>query len=66
MRWVFTFGVGHGLAGHYVRSPEGMDFMQARMWMIEKFGTAWCAQYESPEEAGAEKYGLVEFMVKEG
>lgn len=61
--WLFTFGVGHvldgvSLMGRFVRIRG--TYSGARAQMLERFGRAWCGQYESDEEAGVAKYRLVE------
>lgn len=61
--WFFTFGSGHTYHGE----PLGRRFVRfhgtgldARAKMIAAFGLAWSHQYATAEEAGVEKFGLVE------
>jgi hypothetical protein len=69
MRYIFTFGFSHchpvtgeRLRDCYVQSPEGMDFHQARAWMIDHFGDYWSFQYEdtSSDDAGIQQFRLTE------
>lgn len=63
--WIFTFGGGHthpdtgeDLSLAYVRVPG--DYGTARAEMIRLFGPRWAFQYDSPEAAGADQYGMRE------
>ena len=63
--WIFTFGwgqthpdTGEPLKDCYVRIPG--TFEEARERMVARFGTKWAFQYESPEEAGADRFHLRE------
>lgn len=76
--WVFTFGSGHKLtitpaaggmpagAGvpldrFYVRVHG--TWMSARLRFAAVYGTAFASQYDSPEEANADLYGLTEITL---
>lgn len=58
--WYFTFGAGHDQAGRYVKLHG--TFADARLRMVELFGTRWSQQYPSAEEAGVAQFGLVELL----
>lgn len=45
--WIFTFGVGHRLGGHYVRIKG--DYGEARKKMCEVFGKNWAFQYSAED-----------------
>jgi hypothetical protein len=54
--WVFTFGVGHALAGHYVELRGSHD--EAREEMFRLFGPNWAFQYDNIKGAELiERYG---------
>ena len=53
----FTFGCGHPLRKYYV-VIKGEDETQCREVMVKQFGSCWCMQYDTPEAAGVERYGL--------
>ncbi|PZF98516.1 hypothetical protein [Micromonospora deserti] len=54
----FTFGAGQQFDGRYVRFRGTYD--SARAAMIARFGTAWCAQYDSLSPMRGFPVGLVE------
>lgn len=56
--WFFTFGCGQPNAGHYIIING--TFESARDEMIKRYGTCWCMQYASKEEAGVEKWHYIE------
>lgn len=45
--WIFTFGVGHKHAGHYVRIKG--TYEDARAEMMRRYGRAWAWQYSIKE-----------------
>lgn len=45
--WVFTFGFGQPLQGHFVRFSG--TYAEARDKMIKNFGTEWAFQYSQEE-----------------
>ena len=45
--WIFTFGIGHENAGHYVKI-EG-TYESARQKMFDRFGDKWAFQYSEKE-----------------
>ena len=56
-KWWFTFGQDpQPRVNNYV-VVEG-SFSEAREKIIRRFGTKWCGQYSTAEEAGVEKYCL--------
>lgn len=65
--WYFTFGHGHTdtdgapLRDRYVKIPG--TAREARLRMIEVFGTAWSHQYSTAEAAGVTQYGLTELDI---
>ncbi len=65
MIYVFTFGYGHycplsgsPLANHYTLI-EGETYEEARAKMVQHYGQKWAFQYDSPEQAGVERWGLI-------
>lgn len=65
---VFTFGYGHvcpytgqKLDDHYA-TVTAPDHAQCVALMVGMFGSQWAFQYDSPEAAGVERFGLVEHM----
>ena len=70
MKQYFTFGYGHfandgtPLRDRYV-IIEGEDWNDCRQKMVHHFGPKWAFQYNAPEEAGAERYGLTEYIIPE-
>lgn len=61
--WYFTFGhgqthrvTGEDLMGSYV--VINGTFQAARQQMVSAFGTRWCDQYGSAENAGVERFSL--------
>lgn len=63
--WVFTFGAGHvhpitgaPLDNRFVRIRGTHD--SAREEMFARFGPKWAHNYESEDEAGVERFALVE------
>lgn len=59
MKQFFTFGHGHPFYGYYqvvVATGRG----QARELMVKYFGTQWAFQYDSEDEFGVDKFGLIE------
>ncbi len=62
----FTFGSGHvhpttgePLEDRYVRI-DAASMELARSTMVQHFGLKWSSSYESPSQAGIERWGLVE------
>lgn len=58
--WFFTFGSG-------IEEPHRMRFVRirgtqqgARQRMFDIYGDRWCGQYQSADDAGVEKFGLIE------
>lgn len=45
--WIFTFGVGHELRGHFIRIKG--TYEEARAKMCEIFGMRWAFQYSAEE-----------------
>ena len=60
--WCFTFGCGQKYANHYVIIKG--TFSEAREKMFKYFGTEWCFQYESKEQANVEKWGMKELTLE--
>ena len=56
--WFFTFGVGQGYAGRYVKIYG--THTSAREEMYSKHGDKWSMQYPSAEDAGIKQFGYVE------
>lgn len=67
--WFFTFGMTH-------QSPHGEDvrdrfirihgtYRDAREIMIAYFGTTWCGQYESAQDAGVHFFNLKELSIRD-
>lgn len=46
MEYVFIFGIGHGLGGHYIRI-KARSYGAARIKMFELYGEKWAFQYEA-------------------
>lgn len=65
MKQTFTFGQAHRandgtpLGNRYV-IIEGED---SRDIMFRLFGPFWAFQYDTPEDAGKDKYGLTEYVI---
>lgn len=65
--WIFTFGVGQVNA--HTGERMGNRFVRiyadssenARKEMFHRFGRIWSMQYESEEQAGIKKWGLIEY-----
>lgn len=57
--WYFTFGVDHPQYSMYYVVIKG-SWNEARGEMIKRYGSRWSFQYDSPEAAGVERYGLKE------
>ena len=55
--WIFTFCQDSKLKNHYIVFKG--SYGEARTQMFENFNR-WAFQYASREEAGVEKYGLIE------
>jgi len=65
--WFFTFGSGHELDGESL----GRAFVrihgtarEARRRMVARFGQKWSHQYASEEEAGVQRFGLIELKLE--
>ena len=57
--YIFTFGQGQTLANNYVAiKAEGSN--EARAQMEAHYGALWAFQYDSREEAGADRFNLTE------
>lgn len=63
--WVFTFGYGHthpatgeSLANHFTRIRG--TFTGARAKMFSLFGSKWSHQYATPEDAGVDRWAMIE------
>lgn len=70
---IITFGPrqkaqdGTSLADRYVDlgTPPGHTSL-SRLVAVRLFGTAWAFLYDTPEDAGASKYGLTEYKIPPG
>lgn len=63
-KWYFTFGFGQpNQNGYHIVTAQ--DREQARAEMFRRFGQKWSFQYDSPQAAGVEKFGLHEVKFKE-
>lgn len=60
--WIFTFGVNDPLGKYYVVIHDTLS--NARFRMEERFAQNWAMMYKTREEAGTEKYGLKEIVLK--
>ncbi len=56
----FTFGHGQSPGIGYYVIIEANDSTEAREIMHKRWGDKWVTNYDSAEEAGVEKYGLME------
>lgn len=64
---IYTFGYGHSVDGvplkrAFYRIP--LPFVEARERMFAMFGDAWGFEYETEDEAGVSKYGLIELIFR--
>lgn len=61
VRRVFTFGFGHANAGRYVvvSAPTAEE---CREHMLQRYGNQWAFEYRDEDEAGVERWGLVELV----
>jgi hypothetical protein len=64
--WIFTFGggqthpvTGESLVNRFVRIA-GTDYNDARREMLARFGTHWCGQYDTANDAGVFEAGMTE------
>jgi hypothetical protein len=57
--WIFTFGCGQVHAGKYVKI-YAENSSDARKEMIDIFGKDWAFQYNNEDEAGVDRWGLIE------
>lgn len=71
MKRYFTFGYGHrnpktgqSLHKHYV-VIEGVTIEHCRLVMLLHFDKAWAMEYATSEDAGIERWGLVELPKEE-
>ena len=60
--WIFTFGEGHDYPGYYVRVFG--NFSEARMKMVEKYGTKWAFQHPLKEWEEWEKERPLYFPIE--
>jgi hypothetical protein len=65
--WIFTFGwdhrhpeTGERMFNRFVRIAA-QDPDAAREEMVRRFALKWSHQYDSADEAGVDRFGLVEF-----
>jgi len=69
--WIFTFGTNHvhpvtgeSLGRRFV-AIKAADAATARVEMFAAFGPKWAMEYASRENAGVERFGLVELDLEE-
>jgi hypothetical protein len=60
--WVFTFGAEIPALEHRYVTIYG-TWLDARQRMLSLYGRRWCAQYESAEDAGVDRYHLTELIL---
>lgn len=61
--WIFTFGMGQehdGLPMRYRFVRITGTFDEARARMVERFGKKWAFQYATEEDAGVERWHLID------
>ena len=56
--WYFTWGFGQQYPNCYTKIYG--TYNSARDEMIRRFGERWAFQYDSPEDAGVERWDLTE------
>lgn len=59
-KWWFTFGSGVDDLNRNCYIVIKGSYADARIKMIERFGTKWCSQYPTAEEAGVKEFNLKE------
>lgn len=59
MKQVFTFGCGQVHDGKYI-VISGKSKAGCRKKMFDMFGQKWAFQYNNKEDAGVERFNLVE------
>lgn len=66
--YVFTFGIGMPLAGHYIRI-QAESYGAARQRMFELYGTEWAFQYYAEDwdrKVAMDEYGHIRYEKQYG